>query len=313
MNEPWWTYLIIFVMVTIAVQQLHLGLSGLKRSRLERRKRFASLDPLQPPGATDTLRRRSSRLGSLALVKYVKRLMVQSGTRLSLGNLALIGFGLALTIWLMAPVPANAGLRLVAALSAATLLLFSFLRLSRARRIRHFGEQLPDVIDVIVRSLRAGHPIAVSLNLVAREMPDPSGREFALVVDEVSYGRSLNEALENLAERVGYPELKFFVASTAIAHQTGGNLGEILSRLSHMLRDRFRLARRVRALSAEGRFSGYALSVLPIALFGLINLVSASYYKEFWASPAAIPILLVSIGLMLVGNFVIYRLVNFKV
>ena len=164
-----------------------------------------------------------------------------------------------------------------------------------------------------MRSLRAGHPLSVSLNLVAREMPAPAGPEFALVVDEVNYGRSLSEALDNLSERVGYPELRFFVAATAIAHQTGGNLGEILSRLSRMLRDRFRLSRRVRALSAEGRFSGYALSVLPVALFGIINLVSASYYAEFWKSAAATPVLATSIGLLLVGNVVIYRLVNFKV
>jgi hypothetical protein len=143
------------------------------------------------------------------------------------------------------PVP-NAGARGLAALAAAAVLVGGWLRLRAARRRERFGEQLPDVLDIVVRSLRAGHPLAVSLSLVAREMPAPAGPEFALVVDEVNYGRSITEALENLHARVGYPDLQFFVASTAIAHQTGGNLGEILSRLAALLRQRFRLKRRVR-------------------------------------------------------------------
>lgn len=176
-----------------------------------------------------------------------------------------------------------------------------------------FGEQLPEVLDVIVRSLRAGHPLPVSLGLVARELPEPAGPEFALVIDEVNYGRSMAEALGNLHDRVGYPELRFFVASTSIAQQTGGNLGEILARLSGMLRERFRLARRVRALSAEGRFSGYALSMLPVALFGLINIVSPAYYTDFWQNASSPSVLAVCLGLLLIGNLIIYRLVNFKV
>ena len=185
--------------------------------------------------------------------------------------------------------------------------------MKRARRIASFGEQLPEVLDVITRSLRAGHPLPVSMALVAREMPEPAKNEFALVVDEVNYGRSFTEALENLYQRVGYPELRFVVAAVSIGHQTGGNLGEILARLSRMLRDRFRLTRKVRALSAEGRFSGYALSILPIGLFALINILSPAYYAEFWKSPSSGTVLAISLVLLLIGNAVILRLVNLKV
>lgn len=225
----------------------------------------------------------------------------------------MIGLCFALLFFFVLPAPANALLRFVVAMMGAGLGLTLWLRWKRARRIGLFGEQLPEVLDVIVRSLRAGHPLTVSLSLVAREMPEPAGPEFALVIDEVNYGRSITEALENLYQRVGYPELKFFVASTSIAHQTGGNLGEILSRLSRMLRERFRLMRRVRALSAEGRFSGYALSVLPVALFGLINVVSPNYYTEFWRSPVASTVLAISLCLLAIGNLIILRLVNLKV
>lgn len=313
MSEPWLIYAAVFVLVAVAVHQLQAGVNDLTRSRRERRKRFASLDASPSAEAVDTLRRRSSRLHEARLLRPLIRLIVQSGTRLSLPKLSSIALGLAVVFWLILPHFGSTMPRVFAALATSAALLILWLRIKRSRRLARFGEQLPDVIDVIVRSLRAGHPLAVSLNLVARETPDPAGAEFALVVDEVNYGRSLTEALETLADRVGHPELRYFVASTAIAHQTGGNLGEILSRLSRMLRDRFRLSRRVRALSAEGRFSGFALSVLPVALFGIINVVSRSYYADFWSSPAASPIVLISIGLLVIGNVVIYRIVNFKV
>lgn len=313
MSEPWLLYLLILVLVAIAVQLLQHGWGTASRLRKQQQRRFASLDATADRENREELRRRSTRWSRHPLTRHVTRLVVQSGTRLSGVSLALVGVALTLVFTLILPAPAAAAWRAVVAAGLAVAALEGWLRIKRARRIARFGEQLPDVIDVIVRSLRAGHPLAVSLNLVARETPEPAGHEFALVVDEVNYGRSLGEALENLSERVGHPELRFFVASTSIAHQTGGNLGEILSRLSRMLRDRFRLARRVRALSAEGRFSGYALSALPIALFGIINLVSASYYADFWRSAAAKPLLAISVGLIAVGNIVIYRLVNFKV
>ena len=228
MSEPWAVYILIFVLVAVAVHQLQLGLRGLTRSRRERASRFASLGRVAASEDLDTLRRRSSRLGRSALAARMSRLIVQSGTGLSLPSLGTIWLGLTLMSWLVLPAPAISALRLIIAAIGSALVFVLWLRIKRARRMARFGEQLPEVIDVIVRSLRAGHPLAVSLGLVARETPDPAGAEFALVVDEVSYGRSLSEALENLYQRVGYPELRFFVASTAIAHQTGGNLGEIL-------------------------------------------------------------------------------------
>lgn len=313
MYDSWALYALIFALVALAAQLLQHGLLDATRRRRERRRRFDSLALPASGATTAALQRRSSRLGRSSFGRYVNRLVLQSGTALSTRTLGLIWVATVLLVSVLSPMPSSWPLRLAAGLAFSTLLLWTSLRFKRARRMAQFGAQLPEVIDVIVRSLRAGHPLAVALNLVAREMPEPAGAEFSLVVDEVSYGRSLSEALENLFERVGNPELKFFVASTAIAHQTGGNLGEILSRLSRMLRDRFRLARRVRALSAEGRFSGYALSILPIALFAIINLVSGSYYAELWTSAAAKPVIAISLGLLLLGNLFIYHLVNFKV
>lgn len=315
MSEPWIVYVLVFVLVVVAAQQAQSGMASGLGLRKQARRRFAELAEAGAPRAEiESLRRRTSRRGNLPFVAATERLVVQSGTRRSLRFIAGVAALVALLVLLL--IPASAGslpARAAAAAGAGILATWSGLRWMRARRMARFGEQLPEILDIVTRSLRAGHPLPVSLALVAREMPDPAGPEFALLVEEINYGRSLGEALENLHGRVGYPELRFVVASTTIASQTGGNLGEILGRLARTLRERFRLQRRARALSAEGRFSGYALSAMPVVLFAVIQVVSPAYYAEFWDSPAARPVLLTCLALLLIGNAIIYRLVRFKV
>ncbi|WP_160310455.1 type II secretion system F family protein [Microvirga vignae] len=196
--------------------------------------------------------------------------------------------------------------------AAAALSIIGFLLFMRTRRIGRFAEQLPDIIDVIVRSLRAGHPLPVSLSLVAREMPDPAGSEFALVFDEVTYGRDVRDALGNLYRRVGYEDLGFLVTSIAVSYQTGGNLGDILARLAKMLRERFRMKRKIKALSSEGRFSALVLSLFPFVMFGIINMINPKYYGDVWGSPYLTLAALTGALLLTVGNFIMYKMVNFK-
>lgn len=309
-GESWLAYLLIFGCAALAAHQAQAGLVGLLRDRRHARRRFAAFDTAAGASAAGPLIRRADRRSGIG--RSWQRLVMQSGVTAPPAAFAAWGSGLALLGLLALPVQPFLP-RLVLSLAAALLLVVLYLRLRRARRQARFGEQLPELIDVIVRSLRAGHPLPVSLGLVARETPAPAGPEFALAIDEMNYGRSIAEALEGLQDRVGHPELAFLVAAVAIAHQTGGNLGEILSRLSRLLRERMRLSRRVRALTAEGRFSGYALSALPILLFGAVNLVSPAYYAEFWQSDAARPVAALAGGLLAIGNLIIFRLVNFRV
>lgn len=310
LSDPFLVIALIFVCAAIAAHQVQAGVARALRDRGRARRRLAELGEGRDVEPRPGLRRAPGT--RIAFKASLDRLVLQSGTRARPTTLlaATLALGLALAVVLPLPGPI---LRVGTGLLVGTLVVVLALRVRRARRLARFGEQLPEVIDVVVRSLRAGHPLPVSLALVAREMPEPAGPEFAWVVDEVQYGRSVGEALEGLRERIGDPELGFLVAAVSIAHQTGGNLGEILGRLARTLRDRARLKRRVRALSAEGRFSGYALSALPIILFIVINLVSARYYEEFWESPNASAILGVALVLLVVGNAVIYRLVNFEV
>jgi tight adherence protein B len=311
MTGSWLVSLAVFTIVVLVVQQGQVALAALLTARSSTRRRLAALAG-DTPDEPDILRRRASRLGTSGPGRALSRLVRQSGTTLSPAGIGGVAVTLILLLFLVLPI-SNLALRLLAALVGVCALVLLWLRTKRARRIARFAEQLPEVLDVVTRSLRAGHPLPVSMALVAREMPEPAGPEFALVVDEVNYGRSFTEALENLYQRVGYPELRFVVAAVSIGHQTGGNLGEILSRLARMLRDRFRLTRKVRALSAEGRFSGYALSVLPVALFGLINVLSPAYYADFWRSSSSGTVLAISLVLLVIGNVVILRLVNLKV
>ena len=167
-------------------------------------------------------------------------------------------------------------------------------------------------MDVIVRGLRAGHPFRAALALVAREMPDPVGTEFGIVADEITFGLEQSAAVDNLAPRVGHGDLSFFATAVNIQQQTGGNLAEILSRLSRMLRSRTKLRLKIRALSSEGRLSAIALSATPFILFVIITLLSPDYFvsiKDHWIT---LPAMIVGALMLVVGNVMLYKMVNFK-
>jgi tight adherence protein B len=187
------------------------------------------------------------------------------------------------------------------------------LMLKRRSRWKAMTAQLPDSIDIVVRSLRAGHPVPTSIAMVAREMRDPIATEFGLVVDEMTYGLNLDTALSNLARRVGLNDLRFLVVAVMIQSQVGGNLAEILNGLSRVIRERAKMRAKIRALSAEGRFSAVLLSILPFALIGVINLVAPQFYTKVSDDPVFWPILGFGFFLMVLGVFTMYRMVNFRV
>lgn len=199
----------------------------------------------------------------------------------------------------------------LALVAAVGIMLFVLYRL-RSRRIFNFAEQLPDAVDIITRGVRAGLPFSGAIGLVAREMPDPVGPEFGMLADEIAFGLDLRSALDNLYRRVGQEDLLFLTVAVSIQTQTGGNLGEILSRLSKLMRSRSKMRLKVNALSAEGRLSAIALTVLPFALFVIINFISPAYYSVVRGSPILEPAIYVGLFLLLVGNVVMYRMVHFK-
>ena len=199
------------------------------------------------------------------------------------------------------------------ALFVGVLLPYLVLRFLRKRRQKKFGAQFADALDMIVRSLRAGHPTPVALSLVAREMNDPIGSEFGIVVDEITYGADLETALRNLYVRIGQDDLPLFVTAVAIQSSTGGNLGEILANLSAVIRERFKMRRKIRALASEARASAIILSSLPILMFLVINGIAPNFYAAIWDEPLTKQVLAGALSWMFVGNFTMYRMVNFKI
>ena len=242
------------------------------------------------------------------------RLLVQSGLPMTLGRfVVIIGvtllavfFGLRLFTWL----PVWVCLTVSIALGVSMPL--QVVRFIRSRRQAKFSTQLPDALDVVVRSLKSGHPVPTAMGLVGREMSDPIGSEFGITIDEMTYGLDLPRALVNLSERVGVADLSLLVTAVSIQSGTGGNLSEVLQNLSKVLRDRFQLRRKVRSLSAEGRFSAYGLVILPIVIFLAIYIPNPKYYTDAWENP----IFKVSIVGMciwsLIGNYITYKMINFK-
>jgi tight adherence protein B len=185
----------------------------------------------------------------------------------------------------------NAGplLRIVVAPLIGYGALYSWLRSRSRRRIELIEEQLPDALDLMVRSLRVGHPINGAVGIVAREMPDPIGTEFGLLADEATYGMSINDALNKLTDRVPVPDLRFLAIAINIQSTSGGNLAEILEGLSAVIRSRFKLFRKVRAMTAEARWSGWFLSLFPIVALLVVQVIDPQYYDRVSDHPLFLP------------------------
>ena len=201
----------------------------------------------------------------------------------------------------------------IAALIAALLLPLAVLLFMRKRRHGKFAAQFPDAMDIIVRSLRAGHPVPVAVALVAQELPDPIGTEFGIAADEITYGADVETAMRNLYFRVGQEDLPLFVTAVSIQGSTGGNLSEILENLSSVIRQRFKMRRKIKALAAEGKFSALFLSGLPVAIFFLLNVVAPDFYSSVWNQSLTKMGLTLAGTWMFFGNIVMYKMCNFRI
>lgn len=184
--------------------------------------------------------------------------------------------------------------------------------LARSKRNR-MEKQFPVALDIFVRALRSGHPIASAIDLLTREMEDPIGSEFGLISDEVAYGADLIGALEHMADRWDLEDMRMFVVSLSVQSQTGGNLAEILENIAKVIRDRHQMFMKVRALSSEGRMTGWMLTGLPVLTFVLIFSLAPQYYLESSDDPIFIYSAITLVIMYCVGVYVIRRLIDLKV
>jgi tight adherence protein B len=305
----------VFVAVLLAVEALYWIAWRSRRTQKSINRRLALSKRLGSPNeALNALRNERGLAGfDNPLFRRHHDFLVQTGLRLDRNLLLLCVLAASAILF--------GGLGLVfgyglTALATATLFALAFivlfLRIARQKRISRFAELLPDSIDVIVRGLRVGYPLPAALDLVAREMPDPVGTEFGMTSDEIAFGQDIRTAVENLYRRVGQDDLLFLIMAVNVQNQTGGNLAEILTGLSRLLRNRSKIHLKVRALSADGRMSAIVLSLIPFVLFGLICLISPSYFGEVRNHPLVMPALIYAAISLVLGNIVMYRMVNFK-
>ncbi|GLT08117.1 type II secretion system F family protein [Sulfitobacter sp. PR48] len=177
------------------------------------------------------------------------------------------------------------------------------------KRMGMIEEQLPDAVELMVRSLRVGHPFSNAISIVSKEIQDPLASEFGVIADESAYGRDVGEALKDMAERLDMQDLRFLAVAVTIQQQSGGNLAEILAGLAKVIRARFRLFRRVKAITAEAKWSGKFLSAFPIVALIVINVSDPHYYDEVRDHALFIPACFL-VGIFLAMNLFVMRILT---
>ncbi|TPJ73488.1 type II secretion system F family protein [Mesorhizobium sp. B2-7-1] len=310
-------YVVAAASVILAGEAFYLSLTGRRSRRVAVNHRLRLIANEAPAEQTlQSLLRERGLTDSGDFISgfvWLNRLYTQSGVTGNpmtfVASFVLAGLAMALLLWFFLHVAAPVAFIIFLVVGLALPLLV--LRRARNKRIQKFAKQLPDALDMIVRSLRAGHPASVAIGLVAREIPDPLGTEFGIVADEITFGLSMEQAVRKLSERVGFEGLHLLSVSLAIQGKTGGNLTEILANLSSVLRERQKLRLKIRALSAEGRTSAWLISLFPVVMFLILMLVAPSYYGQVWGSPL-IPPVFTAFGIWaLLGDYIMYRMVTF--
>jgi tight adherence protein B len=314
-GELWTIPAVVFVTTLLSVFALYrlVFVAGQTQKTINRRL-VESRAPTDALDALDALRHERGFVDvENPWLRGLNDLMMQTGLKLDrklvLASVVALGVVLFLILGLLLGFGAIA---FVGAVILSLLLTYLFFRIVRTRRVARFAQQLPDAIDLIVRGVRVGYPLPVALGLVAREMPEPIGTEFGLTSDEITFGQDVKTAVENLYRRVGQDDLLFLVVAINVQSQTGGSLAEILVRLSRLVRNRAKVQLKIRALTAEGRVSAKFLSAMPFVLFAVVSLVSPAYFAEIRHHPIVVPALIYAALSLIIGNIMMYRMVNFK-
>ena len=301
------------IMIAEGCYLLYAGRSD-KRTAINRRMKLQENKISQEQVLIQLRKERGLEAGaSMFSLDRFRALRTQSGMTMPLAKFLTICSGVALALALVAVwygLPLLVGLLLLIVL--LPLLPVMALRFKRGRRLKRFGMQLPEALELITRGLKAGHPVPVAISMVSREMPDPIGTEFGVIADEVTYGSDLVSALNNLFDRVGHEDLPLFVTAVSIQNSSGGNLREILDGLSSTIRERGKLRRKVRAISTEGRMSAYILTAVPALLFTAIMVMMPQFYRDVWGVPKTWYLLGGSVFWLMLGNAIMFKMSNFR-
>ena len=333
MNTSWLKGLalvLIFAAVVFAVERLVSGMVGRRMEGRAINQRLDLIGRGMPRSeAMQLLRRRASHLPeglppfiAGPALRFEKTLMA-AGVTLETGKLMLalliapVAIFLGLILFMAATNIAIGGGRILI-IATFSLLIGAgipmlYFQARATRRRKKMQDQFPVALDVFVRGLRAGHPIASALDLLTVEMPDPIGSQFGIVVDEVTYGADLRDALTAMADRWDLDDMRMFVVSLSVQSETGGNLAEILENLSTVIRERASMMMKVRALSSEGRMTATMLTGLPVLAFTILFIGNPSFYLDVADDPAFVPGYAALLILYAIGFYAIRRMIDLKV
>lgn len=312
-----------FVAVVLALEGGYLAWNnskGEEAQRMTRRLRAISAGEHGADASALLRRQGSAELSALerALLRLPRvhrldRLLLQAAYPRSLGHFLVVcllaaASGLLLALLLIWPF-------WLLLLATAGFGLFPLARLLSTRRARlhAFERQLPDALDLMARSLRAGHAFSGAIEMVATESAEPIAGEFRTTFDEINFGIALQDALLNLATRVPSTDLKYFVIAVLLQRDTGGNLAELLGNLSALIRARFKLLGTIRVLSAEGRLSAWVLSLLPFVAAALLNIINPKFMSILWTDPAGLQLVWAALAMSVLGIFWMWRIVKIRV
>ena len=234
----------------------------------------------------------------------VNRLLLTAAAAMAVGFVA----GLLIT-----PIPGGAAVRGSVCGIAFGALPFTYVSKKRGKRMDLLEAQLPDALDFLARSMRAGHAFSISLEMVGEEIAEPLGQEFRSLFNEQNLGASFERAMANFCRRVPLGDVRFFSSSVMLQRQTGGNLGEILNRLSHIMRERFRLKGQIKTVSAHGRLTATILTLLPLVTLGGLIVSSPGYLDPLLQDPTGRRMIAGGILAQIVGNFIIRKIIRIKV
>jgi tight adherence protein B len=314
---------IIFIILVIVVELLIYGYKNMRSpNRAKIRKRLRKTGYMQDDGAgTDIMRKRV-----LSEIPFLNRLLLKTPGILKLDNLISqanakypIGFFILLALFL-AVLGFLVGNTVIKNRLLAVLIMFPFgafpflyLLILKQKRTEKFKRQLPEALDLMSRALRAGHAFTNGLRLAADEFDDPLGPEFSEALDEINFGISVPDALRNLARRIDCPEIKYFVVGVILQRETGGNLAELMGILAFLIREKFKFQGKVQTLSAEGRLSAFILILLPLLIAGWMQFSNPKYLAPLLTDPIG-KFLLIGAGIMMViGIFVMKKMVTIEV
>lgn len=252
-------------------------------------------------------------LSKIPVMHQLDRLVVKANSRLPLGFFLLLSGVSAMACYLILAMVIHGHLIPVLIAAAVGVMPFVYLRIKKQQRVAKFERQLPGALDLMARSLRAGHAFSGGLQMVAQEFGDPIGVEFMQVVNEINFGASVEQALKNMIERVDVPDLRFFTVSVIIQRESGGNLAEILENIARLVRERFKLLGRINTLSAEGKLSAIILIALPFFVVIVLSMMNPTYLSVLLQNPSGKTMVILALCMMGAGILIIRKVINIKV